>query len=593
MRQQAKISSRWYLTSLFLTIESTLRCAAFLLPLANAVAFAAESQPKPHPAAHFVAPTAAQARLTHTMATRTNGLSGQHELSGAPNPGAETDPIMQREANRGLALRIHEVANESTLTLAAIVGALPHVRWPRVDVKDLDEVHRKMARRGYSSAAEITDHLRGRMAFRDLDALYEAVARLDELSQAQVSAQQTPAAAQLDVADFVVVRVEDRFVKPLRDRYAEVKVNLRLSNGLIAELQFHLEGLLRAKCVDDFAYAGERNKRAELRASDDRQPTSEETRALDHFGHVGPYIFGQAMVQYGLHRPDADWQRFNQDTAQDDGTLVRAKLPPDLKTKSGVVKTVFETAAFETPQQLGDSLGTMLDRAGFTEQPMLQLARAHTTFARAAGVLRQDSTVAAAKLKTLTELGGYSGNLGAMTDLLRGYLRFSTPDALYMTLEDLVRTYGPQLDGGSTGPRIVGFTDLINSPLVGRGRKSISADREVQLLFEFPEQGHIATLSLQLESVEWAKRVLCPEIDSTCRLLAEQLAFPRQMQDEAIRQRLEDQLRAALKAQEWALEGMLHLDFAYHELGTVSAQMRWPEPRMPQDQILAFLERED
>lgn len=70
----------------------------------------------------------------------------------------------------------------------------------------------------------LTDLLRGRIVFSNLDALLGAVRACGDA--------------------FDIVALKDRFTQPFADGYRDVLLNVRLSNGHVAELQLHLDETL-------------------------------------------------------------------------------------------------------------------------------------------------------------------------------------------------------------------------------------------------------------------------------------------------------------------------------------------------------------
>lgn len=92
------------------------------------------------------------------------------------------------------------------------------------ELKGRPRAEQRIATSFEGHAERLTDLLRGRIAFSSLDALLGAVRACGEA--------------------FDVVAVKDRFARPFADGYRDVLLNVRLSNGHVAELQLHLDETL-------------------------------------------------------------------------------------------------------------------------------------------------------------------------------------------------------------------------------------------------------------------------------------------------------------------------------------------------------------
>lgn len=155
-------------------------------------------------------------------------------------------PIMERaaQANDDFGMKLKRVAEE----LGAKAKHGPLKKLGRTSEKLADEYLEGLARNPdlklSSQLAEETlkDLVRGSLIFN--------------------TEQQAVAAIETIRAKYDVLRVKDRFAKPLATGYRDILINVRLDNGTIAEIQLHIPGMFAAKDLGHEVYGVERAKPA-------------------------------------------------------------------------------------------------------------------------------------------------------------------------------------------------------------------------------------------------------------------------------------------------------------------------------------------
>ncbi|MEH0819086.1 MULTISPECIES: toxin glutamine deamidase domain-containing protein [unclassified Micromonospora] len=147
--------------------------------------------------------------------------------------------------------------NQLALSLAAVRG---RPGW-RLKPKGYRRVLDKLIEYD-NDAAELKDLAAAKVQFDHLDDIYVALAALGQRE------------------DVVVLSIKDRFVKPLTSGYRDVLLNLRMSNGHIAELRLHLAAMDEVAVWEHPLYEVRRDLEA-IAESEGRELTAVEVRIMD------------------------------------------------------------------------------------------------------------------------------------------------------------------------------------------------------------------------------------------------------------------------------------------------------------------------
>jgi hypothetical protein len=111
----------------------------------------------------------------------------------------------------------------ATRSIAEATGGKPVIP----GLKGRERALEKIATDYGGDASKITDLARSSIVYDRADDLYRALDKLQE--------------------QYKVLRVKDRLKAPLEDGYRDVLVNVEMPNGHIAEMQFHLDEIMRVK----------------------------------------------------------------------------------------------------------------------------------------------------------------------------------------------------------------------------------------------------------------------------------------------------------------------------------------------------------
>lgn len=144
-------------------------------------------------------------------------------------------------------------------------------------LKSRERAEAKIAAEYEGRAAEIKDLLRGSIHYNSLKQLYQG---LEQLKEEAVE----------------VLLIKDRFKNPTRSGYRDALVNIRTPNGVIAELQLHLEQILVAKFEGHKYYEQEQelNRRAKL---ENRKLTLEESYQIEAIRSKQKELYEVAFLQ--------------------------------------------------------------------------------------------------------------------------------------------------------------------------------------------------------------------------------------------------------------------------------------------------------
>jgi hypothetical protein len=153
-------------------------------------------------------------------------------------------PIMERaaQANDDFGAKLKRIAEE----LGAKPKHGPLKKIGRTSEKLVSEYMHSVADNpslemndGFAKAT-LKDLVRGSLIF---DSEQEALAAVDKVRER-----------------YDVLRVKDRFAKPLETGYRDILINVRLDNGTVAEIQLHIPGMFHAKDLGHEVYGIERAK---------------------------------------------------------------------------------------------------------------------------------------------------------------------------------------------------------------------------------------------------------------------------------------------------------------------------------------------
>ena len=127
------------------------------------------------------------------------------------------------------------------------------------------------------NAAKIKDILRASIHYKSLRQLYEG---LEQMKAEKVE----------------VLLIKDRFLHPTRSGYRDALVNIRTSNGFIAELQLHLEQILIAKQEGHKYYEQEQeiSRKSKL---EERKLTPEESCQIEGIRAKQKELYEAAFIE--------------------------------------------------------------------------------------------------------------------------------------------------------------------------------------------------------------------------------------------------------------------------------------------------------
>ncbi|MFG1776060.1 toxin glutamine deamidase domain-containing protein [Micromonospora sp. NPDC049048] len=145
----------------------------------------------------------------------------------------------------------------------------------RAKPKGVDRVKDKLVEYE-NDASRLKDLAAAKVEFQRLDDLYDA---LDELNRDP---------------RVVIVGIKDRFLRPMRSGYRDILVNLRMSNGHVAELRLHLAAIDEVAKWEHPLYEVRRDIEA-LAEAQDRPLTSTEQAVRYGLSREGQAAYWQAM----------------------------------------------------------------------------------------------------------------------------------------------------------------------------------------------------------------------------------------------------------------------------------------------------------
>src|SRR5690606_17207928 len=98
--------------------------------------------------------------------------------------------------------------------------------------------------------------------------------------------------------DVKIVRFKDRFAKPFGSGYQDILMNLRMSNGHIAEFRLHLKAMDEVANIEHATYEFKRSTDAMAKA-EGRQITDAEQALLNALDARTRPVFDQALSKAG------------------------------------------------------------------------------------------------------------------------------------------------------------------------------------------------------------------------------------------------------------------------------------------------------
>ena len=149
-------------------------------------------------------------------------------------------------------------------------------------LKGIDRATEKMNAEYGGDGSNLTDLARSSVVFEDLDDLYKG---LDQLK-----------------GEFEIVRIKDRFANPTSAGYRDVLVNVRMSNGHVVEMQFHVKSILDVKAGPGHAiYEQVRTIEATAKL-EGRELTAAETKQIADLNQQSRGLYEEAI---GAGKADA------------------------------------------------------------------------------------------------------------------------------------------------------------------------------------------------------------------------------------------------------------------------------------------------
>jgi hypothetical protein len=144
-------------------------------------------------------------------------------------------------------------------------------------LKNRERAEAKIAADYGGNAAEIRDILRASIHYKSLKQLYQGL-------------------EQLKAEGVEILLLKDRFLHPTRSGYRDALVNIRTQNGVIAELQLHLEQILVAKQEGHKYYEQEQelSRRSKL---ENRNLTPEERERIEAIRTKQKELYDAAFLQ--------------------------------------------------------------------------------------------------------------------------------------------------------------------------------------------------------------------------------------------------------------------------------------------------------
>ena len=146
-------------------------------------------------------------------------------------------------------------------------------------LKNRERAEAKMAAEYGGNAAEIRDLLRASIHYKSLKQLYQGL-------------------EQLKVERTEVLLLKDRFLHPTRSGYRDALVNIKTRNGVIAELQLHLEQILVAKQEGHKYYEqGQEQELSRRGKLENRSLTPEESNQIEAIRTKQKDLYEAAFLQ--------------------------------------------------------------------------------------------------------------------------------------------------------------------------------------------------------------------------------------------------------------------------------------------------------
>lgn len=174
---------------------------------------------------------------------------------------------------------------------------------PQLKSRERAEV--KIAADYEGRAEEIRDLLRASIHYKSLKQVYQGLEQLQE-------------------EGIEVLFIKDRFSNPTPSGYRDALVNIRTSNGVIAELQLHLEQILVAKQEGHKYYKQEQefNRRAKL---ENRKLTLEERNQTEVNQAKQKELYQAAFLQAQAGERVQNWGQFQKPSVQGRETELAGK----------------------------------------------------------------------------------------------------------------------------------------------------------------------------------------------------------------------------------------------------------------------------
>ena len=175
------------------------------------------------------------------------------------------------------------VAQTQLTALATEIAATPGCEGTpqaRKSLKSQDRIMEKLDADYNGDPLQVLDIAGAKIQYDNLDTLYWA---LDLIIQRP---------------DVKIVRFKDRFAKPFGSGYQDILMNLRMSNGHIAEFRLHLKAMDEVANIEHATYEFKRSTDAMAKA-EGRQITDAEQALLNALDARTRPVFDQALSKAG------------------------------------------------------------------------------------------------------------------------------------------------------------------------------------------------------------------------------------------------------------------------------------------------------
>lgn len=143
-------------------------------------------------------------------------------------------------------------------------------------LKGRERTEEKIASDYNGDASKIKDVLRASIIYKNLDQVQSGLEKLQSEGN--------------------ILEVKDRFAQPTSSGYRDALINVRTSNGTVAEIQLHLEPILEAKKEGHVYYEQERNIYSKA-ILENRDYTSEEVSQLDSLKAKQKELYDAAFLK--------------------------------------------------------------------------------------------------------------------------------------------------------------------------------------------------------------------------------------------------------------------------------------------------------